>query len=1568
MKYLNTLCVYSLLLGCTSPVVAQVVINEIMATSTDRELQWTADGTPYVGHGPAWWMEAYDDAFWLSGSGPFGFNAGTVGTNVKSKVDGITPSLYLRTTFTVSATDATSANPVKLSVRCNDGFIAYLNGKEVARKNMGAKGLMVYSDQIAFNPGDLNVTIDLGAASGLLRSGTNSLAVQVHNNAVDDGKLLIATALKTGAGAATTLVAENKSWKYWVGLCEPSGGLFDPVDPAPAFANWIELYNTSDAAVNLVGWSLTDDAALPAKWTFPPVTIPAHGYLVVLADDKNITDTQGGKGRLHLSFNLDSNGEYLGLYDFSGNKIDSLEPAFPKQRTSASYGRSGGAWKFLTPPSPGGVNPEMGAAGYTKVPDFSVLPGFYASAQTVGLTVETIGATIRYTTDGTEPTLTNGTVYTTPLSLAKTTSVRVRAFAEGMLPSKTKTGTYLINENAAYKSMPAVAITGDPQQALFKPYGITAIVGGPNATADVENGAGVKEWVALTTEDYNIPINSGRAYERPVSVEIIYNDGTPPIQIDSGARVAASIAQRPMQVYNYTKTDWSQSRWSLRQPPNKPSINLFFRGEYDGDLQAPLFEGNVTNFDSLRLRAGKNDITNPFIADEFTRRLGRDVTGYPQARGLVANLWVNGVYRGYYNLCERYTTDFFQASYDSVADWDVIKGMAPGQQPAGDPVYMAEEGDRTAFNSLFAFFSNTDLSTTENYNLAAQQLDVTGFIDYLIPQVYAVTLDWHMNNWFAARERTANARWRFYYWDTEWGYNLMMWAPPVVDVMKSWLLINSEDSASTVADKKIIPLTVICDALHNNSEFRLLFADRIQKHFFNGGALAEERYQARFKELKDMLNPTMLLLDKREVDYSRNNGNAQYYAWTGRPIQDWRAQRFDRMMVQFAESGLWPDTTAPTLSQHGGEIPKGGSITLTHANPAGDIYYTLDGTDPREVGGAARGTLYLGPITINSYTIVKTRVLSEGEWSPVVEAEFTLPLPKLIITEIMYHPADSGAVDAELYEFIEFKNPGTEAVDLTGARFEDGVVYTVPAGTIVAPGGFLVIAANLTSFAERHSGVSAIGPYTGQLNNSGEHVSLVDAAGGVICEVTYSDDDPWPVKADGEGFSLVPVNLNDYGDNTLSTYWRLSTNAGGSPGAEDPVPEVDTVLRSFPDLVDSGTGLWHSAWYGDIWPDSYPWIWHLEHGWQFTVYAGGGSLWLFDVGLNTWIWTSPVVYPFVFDGSRSIWVFYYPGSTNPRYFYNFDIKEWEVVYGPPTPAAQNAIGTGSATITQKLNTHEKNALAAVAAIAPTSANLLLTEIMYHPPDVGTVDGDLYEFLEYKNAGTAPLDMSGTHFVEGVEYTVPSGTILAPGAFLVIAADSARFTQKYPGVAALGPFVGHLSNNGEDIRFANAQGTVISSVRYSDVAPWPLLTDNGGYTLVPVNSNDFSTANSPYYWKSSASIGGSPGREDAIPALAAFPDLVDNGTGLWHSAWYGDLLPDAYPWIWHLQHGWQYVAPAGGQSLWLYDAAWGKWTWTSSSVYPFVFESSEACWFYYIPGSNQPRFFYNFKTLAWVTAP
>jgi hypothetical protein len=169
----------------------------------------------------------------------------------------------------------------------------------------------------------------------------------------------------------------------------------------------------------------------------------------------------------------------------------------------------------------------------------------------------------------------------------------------------------------------------------------------------------------------------------------------------------------------------------------------------------------------------------------------------------------------------------------------------------------------------------------------------------------------------------------------------------------------------------------------------------------------------------------------------------------------------------------------------------------------------------------------------------------------------------LLITEIMYHPP-SGATNftSDDFEFIELKSVAPTNLELSGLCFTNGINYTFPVGTFLAPRHFIVLVSNPAAFTNRYPAVHVDGIYTGKLSNTGENVSLMHATGAPIFSVNYGTQAPWPASPDGAGFSLVPINpnLNTNPDNPIN--WRASSVIGGSPGADDAVPNIPRVLVS----------------------------------------------------------------------------------------------------------------------------------------------------------------------------------------------------------------------------------------------------------------------------------------------------------------------------------------------------------------------------------------------------------------------
>lgn len=161
---------------------------------------------------------------------------------------------------------------------------------------------------------------------------------------------------------------------------------------------------------------------------------------------------------------------------------------------------------------------------------------------------------------------------------------------------------------------------------------------------------------------------------------------------------------------------------------------------------------------------------------------------------------------------------------------------------------------------------------------------------------------------------------------------------------------------------------------------------------------------------------------------------------------------------------------------------------------------------------------------------------------------------------------------------------------------------------------------------------------------------------------------------------------------------------------------------------------------------------------------------------------------------------------------------------------------------------------------PPTRNLKITEIMYNPPDWGAVPGRELEFIELKNTGTTTLDLSNVQITNAIEYRFPTGLKLAPGAFVVLASDSARFADRY-AIPAYGSYRGQLDNGGETIEVKDAFGRILFQVTYSDRGGWPAEADGGGKSLVLIDPSTGNDPNQLSSWRASTRVGGSPGADD-----------------------------------------------------------------------------------------------------------
>src|SRR5437773_3623497 len=723
--------------------------------------------------------------------------------------------------------------------------------------------------------------------------------------------------------------------------------------------DWIELYNSGTNTVSLQGWSLSDDAGDPGKWTFPAVTLGPSQYRVVFASGKDRKPTTPG-ARLHTNFKLNSAGDYLGLFNSESPRqvMSEFAPEFPEQRSDYSYGYdSANALRYFQTPTPSAANGNSAIVGVVPPVHFNVPRGLYELPFTLILNTSLVGATIRYTTDGNEPTAATGQLYSGPLTISDTTIFRAAAFKPHYLPSTVGTHTYLFLDQVIRQpnnpsGFPSVWI--DTQgRSWTADYEMD-----PEITTDPQYSGLMKDALtslpslSLVTKPQDMFDNStgiypksqarGPSWERPASAELIFADGSDGFQIDCGVQTQGNSARDP-------------------QKTPKHALRLVFKGDYGPTkLRFPLFpDSPVSTFDTLTLRADFNTSWIHWDAMQRSRaQRTRDASmkdsqramGWLASHNRYVHLYVNGLYWGIYDPTERPDAGLaVEYLGGAKTDYDVVN---EGQ---------LVDGNMTAYNSMIGI---TSLADNAKYDLMKQYLDVPQHIDYVLLHFYVGHQDWGDNkNWYAIRRRAPGAGFQYFSWDGE----TLLFDP-------DFNRVSSTDTASSLHTK-----------LKANAQYRLDFADRVHKHFFNNGALTPASATARWMNRSAQVDLAIIAESARWGDYRRDvyqysNGPYEFYTrnnqWLterNRLLTQYFPVRTANVLNQLRAAGLYPaNAVAPTFNQHGGRVARGFNLTMTA--PAGTIYYTTNGSDPRVIytgAVSASANLYSGPAVLSSTVSVQ---------------------------------------------------------------------------------------------------------------------------------------------------------------------------------------------------------------------------------------------------------------------------------------------------------------------------------------------------------------------------------------------------------------------------------------------------------------------------------------------------------------------------------------------------------------------------------------------------------------------
>ncbi|MEZ6118430.1 MAG: lamin tail domain-containing protein [Pirellulaceae bacterium] len=1122
--------------------------------------------------------------------------------------------------------------------------------------------------------------------------------------------------------------------------------------------DWIEIANRSSEAVSLDGVYLSDSLSLWNKWQFPNDThIPPNGYLVVFASGLDIRSPQlDEQSVLHTNFKLAADGEPLVLRDTDGQIIQEIEAPLA-QIQDVSYGvDSSGNWGYLRTATPGSGNSAGYAAGVAAVVA-SAQRGFYDSPFTVELSSTTPGVQIRYTVDGSEPTASHGQIYGSPITINTTTNLRYAAFGDNVLSSPVETQTYLF----------VADVLQQPYNVPGFPNGTSTWAGGSvwvpqdqQMDPEIVNSTTYAELMddallaiptlSITSEQATIFGDSGwydgEDVESPISIEVLYpNNATANQQAYAG-----------IQSHSHDRI--------------KRSLRLSFKSEFgESTFKTDLFQSAYSQIDkvnSIVLRGGNNRswarVFNParttYTIDEFSRTSQLAMSGYGMP-GSFVHLYINGVYWGLYNPVARADADWNARQFGGADDdWYVFNHGG------------ALSGDSSRVNYLSNSLLDKDMSQTANYQELQQYVDVQAFADYIILAKYTSLADWPDNNYYGSLKNAGQdgqtQPLRFFSWDSEWSWGER-------SASGGHAFVQEELRASAAPATTLI--TSIWQSVRQSPEFMTLFADRVHSHLSDGGALSNEVALQRWQSINSTIYDAVIAESARWGDALESIGQP-----TRTRDSDWQRQ-FDRiaefisnndqhLLAAVRTEGFYPLLDAPQYSAPSGTLQQ--PLQIANPNQQGVVYYTVDGSDPRAVGGAVSATARVSQgnaIELSAgNTLVRSRVLLGGVWSAVTESNFVAAEPvDLAITELMYHPSEptaneiaAGFGDVDLFEFIEIQNRGANTLSLKDFAFTSGIEFVFPDATL-APGSFAVIANDQAAFEFRYGPNSSLmGEFSsGKLDNGGEQLHLSDPLGRTVVALEYDDRSLWPQAADGYGTSLVLANAASSMTDRIDQHdqWRNSREFGGSPGTAGMTSSPVFVSGLLADGENSYlelTNASNSAISLDGW-----FVSDMAGDWErFSVKANTtispqSSLRLDASQLLPGGWT-------VANGDGQLWL---TTATNGQRQLMDHVQFSDTLADTPLLRLPSTTGQmtpqrGITTSTQGFSVH-------------------ISEVQFHPaeptPEIKNIyplaSASDFEFLRITNNGDSVVDLTGWQINGEVDFTFPANTQLLAGQAVLVAA-------------------------------------------------------------------------------------------------------------------------------------------------------------------------------------------------------
>jgi hypothetical protein len=717
--------------------------------------------------------------------------------------------------------------------------------------------------------------------------------------------------------------------------------------------------------------------------------------------------------------------------------------------------------------------------------------------------------------------------------------------------------------------------------------------------------------------------------------------------------------------------------------------------------------GFRNQYSDFYMRNGSNQfLTLPYKDAAQVKMMCAETNSYYSAFR-PASVYINGQYFGLYELREKWNKEKFIIEDNATEETIELLSLSA----YFGYVLRAVEGDVDNYWNDLNALNALDPASPDYIEEADQYFDMKYYTDYIIGETWMGNTDWPGNNIKIYRSDATDNRWRFCTIDLELSLQPNGWTDCNTDVLAQVIGIGEGNPFVSTFNRSI-----------QNPAYRNFFVNRYADIL--NTAYQTDRLLAVEQNFYDQMVDEMPNEYARWADPNNVEGSMQGFADNHQIFRDELECRNTVIRDQIQNNFQLTDQINVTLNV----FPEGaGTIQINTIIPESlpwtGIYF--NGIPVTMTAIANPGYVFGSWSSENILTSPFTN--SELTININLDDSFTalfIGLPeqtKVTISEINYNSEETQFSG----DWFELHNYGIATVNLSGWKISNQFampIYTIPSGTILYPGQYLVFAHDMASFQTQFPEVeNVIGPFVFNLEGDGGTIRITNPFNEEFLSVTYDDINPWPMVADGGGRTL------ERGSNT-----------------NDP---------------------------------------NLSESW----FAG-------------------------------------------------------CMLGSPGEA------------------HE-----------PCTEKIIFSEINYESSPTANAG----EWVELRNISDETVDISNWMFRDSEfnqELLIPDNTILSSGEMIVLCSNTALFNQQFPLVSnVLGNFAFGLDNSGELIRLYDSTNKLAYSMHYASNTSWPQTPNGGGYTLELIDSS--ANANDATNWMAGC-LYGSPG-VNFTPCLI---DFVNENSG------------------------------------------------------------------------------------------